>query len=290
MIMGAGKSTVVGPMLALILADGKSALVTVVVPSALLEMSRNVMRAGSLASFPNASTPFHIRPLVRVGAEVAKMYSKLKDARATRGVVVSTSEAVKSLMLKHIELLDAMRCLAFKLTEVGEKRLRIKSVMADEIARIMRLWKDNGVLILDEVDLLLHPLRSELNFPIGPKKTAGAEPAALGNADISARCHILRINGPRVRVAGGLPLGGGGAGGVGGSVTAGIRTFSSFAQQVLAGVRSVLSEGIKRPIPADVAPYCPPRPRVVPAQAETRARPMGAALATREAACANDTI
>ena len=43
MIMGAGKTTVVAPLLAMILADGKS-LVTQVVPHALLEFSRGVMR------------------------------------------------------------------------------------------------------------------------------------------------------------------------------------------------------------------------------------------------------
>ena len=43
MIMGAGKTTVVAPLLALMLADGKS-LVTQVVPHALLEFSRGVMR------------------------------------------------------------------------------------------------------------------------------------------------------------------------------------------------------------------------------------------------------
>ena len=43
MIMGAGKTRVIGPMLALILADGTS-LVTQVCPSALLEMTRGVMR------------------------------------------------------------------------------------------------------------------------------------------------------------------------------------------------------------------------------------------------------
>ena len=43
MIMGAGKTTVVAPLLALILADGKS-LVTSVMPHALLEMTRGVMR------------------------------------------------------------------------------------------------------------------------------------------------------------------------------------------------------------------------------------------------------
>ena len=43
MIMGQGKTTVVGPLLVLILADGES-LVTQVMPTALLEQSRNVLR------------------------------------------------------------------------------------------------------------------------------------------------------------------------------------------------------------------------------------------------------
>ena len=43
MIMGQGKTTVVAPMLALMLADGHS-LVLSVVPRALLEMSRTLMR------------------------------------------------------------------------------------------------------------------------------------------------------------------------------------------------------------------------------------------------------
>ena len=43
MIMGAGKTTVIGPLLALILADGKR-LITQICPSALLEMTRGVLR------------------------------------------------------------------------------------------------------------------------------------------------------------------------------------------------------------------------------------------------------
>ena len=43
MIMGAGKTTVVGPLLVLILADGHS-LVSQVMPTALLEQTRNILR------------------------------------------------------------------------------------------------------------------------------------------------------------------------------------------------------------------------------------------------------
>ena len=55
-----------------------------------------------------------------------------------------------------------------------------KSQMAEVLCRILKLWgyqdgrgeglnSTGGVALLDEVDLLLHPLRSELNFPIGKK-------------------------------------------------------------------------------------------------------------------------
>lgn len=34
---------------------------------------------------------------------------------------------------------------------------------------MLDVWRES-VLIMDEVDVLLHPLRSELNFPIGHKQ------------------------------------------------------------------------------------------------------------------------
>lgn len=37
-----------------------------------------------------------------------------------------------------------------------------------ELARVLGLFR-KGVLIMDEVDLILHPLKSELNFPVGAK-------------------------------------------------------------------------------------------------------------------------
>ena len=40
--------------------------------------------------------------------------------------------------------------------------------MADALVPVLSLWR-KSVLVMDEVDVLLHPLRSELNFPIGSK-------------------------------------------------------------------------------------------------------------------------
>ena len=42
---------------------------------------------------------------------------------------------------------------------------------ASKLADIMALWgkHQKGILLIDEVDMLLHPLRSELNFPLGER-------------------------------------------------------------------------------------------------------------------------
>ena len=39
---------------------------------------------------------------------ITRLYDKLEAARKTRGVVVTTPEALKSLMLKHLELLHSL--------------------------------------------------------------------------------------------------------------------------------------------------------------------------------------
>ena len=40
--------------------------------------------------------------------------------------------------------------------------------MSDALVPVLDLWQ-KAFLVMDEVDVLLHPLRSELNFPIGHK-------------------------------------------------------------------------------------------------------------------------
>lgn len=96
MIMGAGKTTVVGPLLALLLADGKS-LVVQCVPNALLEMSRAVMRERFSTIFNKAVLTFHFDRFMSV---TEGLYRKLRHARETRSVVVTTPTAIKSFALK----------------------------------------------------------------------------------------------------------------------------------------------------------------------------------------------
>jgi hypothetical protein len=50
---------------------------------------------------------------------------------------------------------------------------------------VLQMWRD-GVLVVDEVDVVLHPLKSELNFPIGPK-----EPVDFAGERWELPIHIL---------------------------------------------------------------------------------------------------
>jgi len=182
MIMGAGKTTVIGPLLTLLLADGER-LVAQVMPSALLEMSRNVLRkCFTCPLLPKRVYTLSFDRSVEDSAElVDTLRFKLTAAAKGRGVVVAAPEALKSVVLKLVEQLhsvegaDLAQLLAPS-TSGRHNRETVKlrdtmcrrATMADALVPILDLWRDS-VLVMDEVDVLLHPLRSELNFPIGAK-------------------------------------------------------------------------------------------------------------------------
>jgi len=157
MLMGQGKTTVVGPLLTLMLGDGQS-LVCQIVPPALLEFSRSVMRS-------TFSSIMHKRIYTLSFDRASKidrtMYQKLRNATETRGVVISTPTTIKSIELRFLELLDMVN---------DKTRPRSGELERDahQLGEVLRLFRQ-GVLIMDEVDLILHPLKSELNFPVGEK-------------------------------------------------------------------------------------------------------------------------
>jgi hypothetical protein len=94
---------------------------------------------------------------------------KLRTARDKGGILVSTPSAVKSVMLRYIEnlTLEAQRESVPGLAETRKYR-RFVSNQA-KLRTAITLLREQGVLLCDEVDMLLHSLKSELNFPIGPK-------------------------------------------------------------------------------------------------------------------------
>ena len=76
-------------------------------------------------------------------------------------MVLCTAATIKSLQLKLLEKMDVLRDAKRKQHPTMERDVRA-------ITRVLSLFR-SGCLIMDEVDLLLHPLRSELNFPIGER-------------------------------------------------------------------------------------------------------------------------
>ena len=250
MIMGAGKTTVICPLLSLLLADGQS-LITQIVPSALLDMSRSILRSCFSNIIMKRVYSFDFDRYSASQSQdllidMQRLYTKLDVARKQRSVVCTTPESIKSLMLMYLDLLSTIETNKSELQIIRDqinrreqqkkeasdsgavkeedddeetaesiqekiKKLRLKrqqqqnqaSVLttteretklelaleiekklalqkkvnkdentADQIRNIILLWgkKENGIALLDEVDSVLHPLYSELNFPIGDKK------------------------------------------------------------------------------------------------------------------------
>eukprot|EP01012_Entosiphon_sulcatum_P009332 TRINITY_DN1521_c0_g2_i1.p1 TRINITY_DN1521_c0_g2~~TRINITY_DN1521_c0_g2_i1.p1 ORF type:complete len:4962 (-),score=1074.52 TRINITY_DN1521_c0_g2_i1:73-14958(-) len=158
MIMGAGKTTVVSPLLALMLADGQG-LVMGVVPSPLLEFTRSTLRKiFSSVMRKRIYTFVFDRSSEPDGGFVRKLQNAVKQG----GIVVASSVAVKSVMLRLVEYLDHI--------DDENAQHRTKQLEKDvlQLSQMVRLFQ-TGTLIMDEVDLILHPLKSELNFPIGPR-------------------------------------------------------------------------------------------------------------------------
>jgi hypothetical protein len=198
MIMGAGKTTVVTPLLALMLADGKS-LVTQVVPHALLEFSRGVMREKFAAVVRKPVFTFSFDRSTPITRE---LYLKLCKARDSKAVICATPTSVKSFMLKFVEMMRHLEeqkfggkrrqeqggfFSSFSLSSIA-RRFRENSVVQElkvdpedlyYCNEIMKLFR-SGVLLLDEVDLILHPLKSELNWPIGIKDPIDFSRSKLG--------------------------------------------------------------------------------------------------------------
>ena len=196
MLMGEGKTTVVCPLLGFILAKSSS-LVVQVVPHALLEFSRSTQRKAYSGVIRRSVVTLEFNRYTSLAD--GAILGALRKAKENRAIVIASPTSIKSLALKFLEvchLLDqsyiAMRdgktggMLARGTELVGRMftgaksrservadaggltveemdHLRAEALAAAEIFEIFQ----TGTLILDEVDLILHPLKSELNWPMG---------------------------------------------------------------------------------------------------------------------------
>ncbi len=98
--------------------------------------------------FDRSST---MKPSTRRGLETAAQNS---------GVVIATPTTIKSIALCYIEVLQLL-----KNAKESNQFSKVADLTnhASELAKVLHLFKDS-VMLLDEVDLILHPLKSELNF------------------------------------------------------------------------------------------------------------------------------
>eukprot|EP00965_Chrysotila_dentata_P142133 4698934-Pleurochrysis_carterae.AAC.1 len=120
MLMGGGKTTVVGPLLALLLADGRT-LVLQTMPPALLEQSKATLRAAfsSIVRKRVFTLSFDRSSEMRWPT-----VEKLRRAARNRGVVLATANTIKSLQLKMLEKMDELRDHRRKQHPVMEEAMR----------------------------------------------------------------------------------------------------------------------------------------------------------------------
>lgn len=193
MIMGAGKTTVVGPLLAVLLASSETLMINVV-PPALLDFSAGVLRERFVSAIRKPVFTFQFDRFQQV---TPQMLIKLQTARILRAVVVAAPSSIKSFTLKFIEIchilnrhkhmadelkqhidsdwgLKLRHLLGMgirtsyssrKLTPEEVEEMKVQAGICVEIFKILK----QSIEIMDEVDVLLHPLKSELNWPLGHK-------------------------------------------------------------------------------------------------------------------------
>ena len=201
--MGAGKTTVVGPLLAMLLANS-STLMVEVVPPALLDFSAGVLRERFSAAIRK---PVFTFTFDRYSKVTSQLLSKLKTARNLRAIVVSSPSSIKSFMLKFIEICHnlsrqknliiekkekrsaarfSIRALlgfsdgnesSKEMTEVEVIEARQQIIICDKILEIF----ESSIEMMDEVDVILHPLKSELNWPLGNKEPLDFTRSRSGN-------------------------------------------------------------------------------------------------------------
>ena len=220
LLMGEGKTTVISPLLALLLADG-SQLVVQIVPSALLAFSLGVLR--SSFSIPALRKPVLSFTFDRRTEASEALLRKTRLAVEEHAVIVSTPAAVKAFTLKLLELLhladtgrqpqNRRRSVASRLKRMlGLKRRSSLSLpkvgvdraamlaQATRAAEMLQIWH-GAVAVIDEVDVVLHPLKSELNWPLGDRypldfaPTRWELPTYLFDAVLAAAAQAPRWDG-----------------------------------------------------------------------------------------------
>ena len=164
MIMGAGKTHVVTPLLALLLADSKS-LVMVVVPRSLLELSRSKLRETFSSVVPRFVFTLNFERLPQLHCDIdhlaaegiteysaaALLGSKLDRIRSLSGLCVTTPDAVKSVELSFVDLLFSRDRVREDPFGPGAETLIMMKDVIQSLLDVLTLWRQKGLALFDEV-------------------------------------------------------------------------------------------------------------------------------------------
>ena len=164
MIMGAGKTHVVTPLLALLLADSKC-LVTVVVPRSLLELSRSKLRETFSSVVPRFVFTLNFERLPQLHCDIdhlaaegtieysaaALLGSKLDRIRSLSGICVTTPDAVKSVELSFVDLLFSRDRVREDPFGPGAAKLIMMKDVIQSLFDVLTLWRQKGLALFDEV-------------------------------------------------------------------------------------------------------------------------------------------
>ena len=146
----------------------------------------------------------------------ASLIRELLALRAAGGILLAPPEAPKALLLAHADLLHteaelaaeeealaglalrgtgaSVRALTATLADWKSSQRRSIAAAAESAAAALRILRADdapgarSIAVLDEVDLLIHPLRSELNYPLGD-----AEPLHLGPLRWRLAMHLVTV-------------------------------------------------------------------------------------------------
>lgn len=178
-IMGAGKTSVLLPLIALLNADGEN-LSVLVMPESLLPSMTELLQHRLSRSFQKRIEIFHIDRSSNLDASHLKgLYERLQFAKQNGKAVILSSSSLQSLFLKYIERLS----MASDRTDdqnLFQRMAGITSVDSEsleEIAiyqKIFSLFRESGDLTLDEMDLILDVLKAH-HFTMGARQSLAPE-------------------------------------------------------------------------------------------------------------------
>lgn len=159
MIMGAGKTSVLMPLMALFLANGKN-LAILMIPDALLESVFEEIRVKLGDGFLQMIFPFNFGRNSDYSLERLKtLKEKLDHIKKNKECLISSPKSFHCFYLKFIETWRAMK------NSEGQKKQELKEQFK-LMRSILNLFRKDGHVLMDEVDLALY-CRNEVNFPIG---------------------------------------------------------------------------------------------------------------------------